>query len=160
MSVRRRAFIKSVPTLAASAVMHPSPMSAQAPPSAPPEIITADGLGAAQYIIGVNLPLAERESARSIVIRNRENYDAIRKVTIPSETEPAFSFRPPRPLRTTAATSTSNLRGMGTAAATRRFGSIGELAFEPVSTLAALLAARRITSIDLTSMYLERLKQH
>jgi Asp-tRNA(Asn)/Glu-tRNA(Gln) amidotransferase A subunit family amidase len=124
-----------------------------------PDIITADGMGAAQHLIGVNLPLGERESARSIVIRNRDNYEAVRKVPIPTETEPAFSFRPPRPRHAVPANAAPP-RGTTAAPVARRFGSIGELAFEPVETLAGLLAARQITSVQLTTMYLDRLKAH
>ena len=128
------------------------------PPGPTPDIITVDGLGAAQHIIGVNLPLSERESARSIVIRNRDNYEAIRRVNVPSETEPAFAFRPPRPAR--SAPSTPPRRATAAAALPRTYSSIGELPFEPVATLATLIAARQVTSIDLTRMYLERLKKH
>jgi len=42
----------------------------------------------------------------------------------------------------------------------RKITSIEALAFEPVRTLATLLASRQVTSTDLTRMYLERLKRH
>jgi Asp-tRNA(Asn)/Glu-tRNA(Gln) amidotransferase A subunit family amidase len=115
-------------------------------------------MGAAQHIIGVNLPLAERESARPIVVRNREHYDTIRAVAIASEIEPAFSFRPPRPPNTAAAPA----RRVSTlpSTASRKFSSIEELAFEPVTVLAPLLASRQVSARDLTTMYLERLKRH
>lgn len=130
----------------------------QQSPNETPDFISADGLGAAQHIIGVNLPLAERESARPIVIRNRDNYEAIRKVVIPSETEPAFSFRPPRPARSAPVTPSTSSRPA--AALIKKFASVGELAFEPIMALAALVAAREVTSLDLTRMYVERLKKH
>ena len=159
----RRSFLKAVPAAVGSAVVRPTNAKAQSTPAASratePEIITADGLGAAQHVIGVNLPLAERESARSIVIRNRDNYEAIRRVTVPSETEPAFSFRPLRPRHNPTAKPTAGPRATASALP-RKFGTVGELAFEPVTTLAALVAARQVTSFDLTTMYLERLKRH
>ena len=167
MSVRRvsksrRSLLKTVPAVITSIAV-PTPVAlaetlAQMPPGPTPDIITADGLGAAQHIIGVDLPLSERESARSIVIRNRDNYEAIRRVNVPSETEPAFAFRPPRPAR--SAPSTPPSRATAAAALPRKYSSIGELPFEPVATLATLIAARQVTSIDLTRMYLERLKKH
>jgi Asp-tRNA(Asn)/Glu-tRNA(Gln) amidotransferase A subunit family amidase len=164
VSKSRRSFLKTVPLAFAASTSTPLPTSAldrsQAPVS---DVISADALGAAQQIIGVTLPVAERESARSIVVRNRENYEAIRQVAVPTETEPAFSFRPPRPSNG----SNGNAHGSSARrvsvlppARTRSVGSIEELAFEPIQTLAPLLASRQITSTALTKMYLERLKRH
>ncbi len=116
-------------------------------------------MGAAQHIIGVNLPVAERESARPIVVRNRENYDTIRRVAIAPEVEPAFSFRPPRPPNAAVAPATRRV-SMLPSAPPRKIASIDELAFEPVTVLAPLLASRQVTSTDLTTMYLDRLKRH
>jgi Asp-tRNA(Asn)/Glu-tRNA(Gln) amidotransferase A subunit family amidase len=132
-------------------------IEAQSPPI--PDIITADGLGAAQHIIGVNLPVAERESARPIVVRNRDHYEAIRHVDVPSETEPAFSFRPPRPPGGNQAAAGGRRVSVLPAATPRRFADIGDLAFEPVARLAPLIASRQITATDLTRMYLDRLER-
>ena len=168
MSVRRvsksrRTFLKALPAaLAASASASSAIASAAsqvASSAALPDIITADGLGAAQHIIGVNLPLAERESARPIVVRNRENYEAIRKVAIPSDTEPAFSFRPPRSRRTSS-TGTAVRRITQLPVIRKKFSGVSDLAFEPLTTLAPLLASQQISSVALTEMYLERLKRH
>ena len=41
-----------------------------------------------------------------------------------------------------------------------RPASIEDLAFESVATLSSLIASRRVTSTELTAMYLERLKRH
>jgi Asp-tRNA(Asn)/Glu-tRNA(Gln) amidotransferase A subunit family amidase len=124
-----------------------------------PEVISVDGMGAAQHIIGVNLPAAERESARPIVVRNRENYDTIRRVPIGPEVEPAFSFRPPHPQNGAGAPATRRVSTLPSAAP-RKFGSLEELAFEPVTVLAPLIASRQVSSTDLTTMYLDRLKRH
>lgn len=138
----------------------PARASGSQAPTAGLDIITADGMGAAQQIAGLALPVAERESARPIVVRNRDNYELLRKVHIPSETEPAFSFRPPRPSRNgTGGAGTRTVSALPVAAR-RKIGSLDELAFESVRTLAPLLASRQITSTDLTTMYLERLRRH
>src|SRR5688572_14715284 len=101
----RRSFLKTIPTAIAAGAVAGSPRQARAQAATEvPDIITADGLDAAQHIIGLRLPADERESARPIVVRNRDNYHAIRKVPLPSETEPAFSFRPPRPAKPRART--------------------------------------------------------
>lgn len=116
-------------------------------------------MGAAQHIIGVNLPAAERESARPIVVRNRDNYDSIRRVAIAPEVEPAFSFRPPRPPKAAPAPATRRVSALPAAPA-RAITSLEDLAFEPVTTLATLVASRQISSTDLTKMYLDRLRRH
>jgi Asp-tRNA(Asn)/Glu-tRNA(Gln) amidotransferase A subunit family amidase len=131
----------------------------QRPPT--PDPVNAEALDAAQQLIGINLPAVERESAMPLVARNRENYDLVRKVAIPLETEPAFSFRLP------ASTAPKRVTGSSARPARRpanggqpRTGAIEDLAFEPVSTLAALLASRQVSSTELTAMYLRRLKRH
>jgi Asp-tRNA(Asn)/Glu-tRNA(Gln) amidotransferase A subunit family amidase len=162
VSRSRRSFLKTLPTaIAAGAVATtPLPLGAQAPPDVP-DVITADGLGAAQHIIGVSLPVAERESARPIVVRNRDNYQAIRKVVVPAETEPAFSFRPPRPAAPRPRKSVvAAAASVVTAPTRKRPAAIGDLAFLPITAIAPLLASRRITSTELTTMYLERLQRY
>ena len=140
-------------------MMGPAPAAAESQePSAGLDIITADTMEAAQQLAGISLPVTERESARPIVVRNRDNYELLRRVSVPSATEPAFSFRPPRPPRRPS----SATRRFSTLAPTRarKVTSVEELAFEPVRTLAPLLAARQVSSTDLTKMYLDRLKRH
>ena len=162
-SKSRRAFLKSVPaavaaTASATLTAAPAPGASVVPGQAPdPGIITADTLGAAQQVIGVNLPVSERESARPIVVRNRDHYESIRNVALAPEVEPAFSFRPPRP-NTTGTLRTRRISTLP--AVTRKSASIEDLAFEPVTAIAPLLAARQITSTDLTKMYIGRLKRH
>jgi Asp-tRNA(Asn)/Glu-tRNA(Gln) amidotransferase A subunit family amidase len=157
--------LKTVPAALAASVTPMTVPQASADtrqvPRATPDIITADGMGAAQHLIGVNLPLAERESARPLVVRNREHYDAIRKVHVPAEIEPAFNFRPPQPGHRSAPATRPRVSARPLSSAPpRKFAAIGELAFEPITTLAPLLAARQITSRDLTRMYIARLKKH
>jgi Asp-tRNA(Asn)/Glu-tRNA(Gln) amidotransferase A subunit family amidase len=161
-SKSRRAFLKNIAAgLAVSAATGSrSPAAADQAPPATPDIITADGMSAAQHIVGVNLPSAELESARPIVVRNRDNYQSLRQVVLAAETEPAFSFRPPRPSRTSAVTPPTRRVSALPPGRIRRISSLDALAFEPVRALAPLLASRQITSLDLTRMYLDRLKRH
>jgi Asp-tRNA(Asn)/Glu-tRNA(Gln) amidotransferase A subunit family amidase len=153
----RRTFLKAVPAaLTAAAIPRPAAAKdAQAPVTS--HIITADDLGVAQQVAGVNLPLAERESARPIVVRNRDNYEQLRNVHIPSETEPAFSFRPVQPPRVASVPRRISILP---SARRRTIGALETLAFEPVHVLAPLLASRQISSVDLTRMYLGRLKRY
>ncbi len=172
-SKSRRAFLKAFPAAVAAGATAPSLAYAQLPDG-----VTAASLDVAQQIVGVELPTGEREQARTIVARNRENYDLLRQVTVSSDVEPAFSFRPPPPI--TPVTGATNGNGAATkparpattrngarggpafpqATAGRRPESVESLAFAPVTTLAALLASKQLTSVELTRMYVDRLKQH
>ena len=162
VSKSRRSFLKSLPTAiaAGAAATTPARASAQAATQAP-DAITADALGVAQQLIGVELPPVERESARPLVSRNRDHYESIRKVQVPAETEPAFSFRPARPHVERNHTRSAAGRRPATPRRHRltRPWSIEDLAFESVTTLAALIESRQVSSTELTTMYLGRLKR-
>src|SRR5262245_11877396 len=146
----RREFLKKVPAALVASAVAPVALAepaAQAPtasaPAAPAGGITVDSLGVAQQIVGVNLPAAEREAVRPLGRRNLANIEAIRQVTVPSELEPAFSFRPPRPRRIPTPTD------VGAAAAKvpgPRPANLEDLAFESVAKLGARLRARQVTS--------------
>jgi Asp-tRNA(Asn)/Glu-tRNA(Gln) amidotransferase A subunit family amidase len=159
----RRAFLKQLPAAVGATLVAPAMLGAEAQtPPAPAQAagggITADTLAAAQQVAGVALPATEREAARTLVVRNLANIEAVRKVALAADVEPAFSYRPPRPGRPGSA--------RGAAPASRPAAARGpkpspdDLAFEPVTSLAGRLRARQITSTELTSLYLDRLKRH
>jgi hypothetical protein len=155
ISRSRRTFLKTIPAAVAASVAAPPAAGQQtAVPTPSLDVISADTLDAAQQIIGVTLPDSERESARPLVVRNLDNYATIRRVTIPSETEPAFSFHPPLPRSAKQGARASVPNGAATQApatpavgnrarSSPRFNGIEDLAFAPVTTLAHLLASKR-----------------
>jgi Asp-tRNA(Asn)/Glu-tRNA(Gln) amidotransferase A subunit family amidase len=161
----RRSFLKAVRTALAAGVA--APAFAQ-----PPSPIGTDMLECGETLTGVNFEPAESELMLNLVNANREHFDAIRRVELPSETEPAFSFRPPGPGVTSGKgpalsgveTSRTNGRTAPRTKAARISGArvaarIEDVAFEPAAKLGQLIASRVITSIDLTRMYLDRLKR-
>lgn len=157
VSRSRRALLKALPAaLAAPAARARPAQAAPQPPIEENDIVSADDLGVAQEIVGLHLPLEEREKARPLVVRNREHYERLRQVEVGAGVEPAFCYRPPRPPAAgrppAAAARTTQLPPVRV-----RFGNLEDLAFAPITTLAPLLASRRITSVDLTRMYLDRL---
>jgi Asp-tRNA(Asn)/Glu-tRNA(Gln) amidotransferase A subunit family amidase len=163
MSETRRKFIKTLPAAAGAALLAPKfaeGAAAQAGQQAGTQSgITAEMLGVAQQVAGVSLPEAERESARTLVTRNLANIEAIRRIPLTATVEPAFSYRPPVP----AAPAQSAASGRGraqTPPAVSRPANLAELAFAPVSVLSELVRTRKVSSVELTSMYLDRLKKH
>ena len=104
---------------------------------------------------------AEEEMAVSGVNRNLDSYDELRKLNIPLETEPAIAFRPYLPGKQPAGRPTRNAKlAIAKPARVQLTANLDDLAFEPVTVLASLIESRRITSTDLTSMYLSRLKRY
>lgn len=91
------------------------------------------------------------------VNQNYGRYEALRAITIPNDVAPPFYFSPlvpgmkvdrtPRPFRVAAVPKL------------KRPANIEDLAFAPITHLAALLKARQVTSVELTEMYLGRLKK-
>ena len=128
--------------------------------------ITAAMIDAAAAIAGVKLEEPQKAAMLEGLNSQREDVDAIRKLSLPNSVAPAFVFDPVpggmvldtvrRPMRMSAAPDTrtlmAELSGGADAAAEA-------LAFSTVRELAELLRTRRVTSTTLTKMYLARLKR-
>jgi Asp-tRNA(Asn)/Glu-tRNA(Gln) amidotransferase A subunit family amidase len=164
----RRTFLKQLPValgtgLAAPAILNSTSATAAETAAVAPQAqgaqatagITAEMLGVAQQVVNVSLPLAEREQARTLVTRNLANIESVRNVKLTADVEPAFSYRPPKPKGTPGLPNSPRMTGTPGA----KPGTI-DLAFESVRSLADRLRTRQITSTELTSIYLDRLKQH
>ncbi|HEY3742174.1 MAG TPA: amidase [Bryobacteraceae bacterium] len=130
----------------------------QQAPSLPAQRVSADQLKAALTLIGIDFDDQQIAAALPGVNRALNGYEAIRKVDIPLDTEPAFAFHPGLPGRVAAS---GKARFHPTKPAkTAAWKSIEDLAFWRVVDLAPLIHAKKITSTELTRMYLERLKQY
>jgi Asp-tRNA(Asn)/Glu-tRNA(Gln) amidotransferase A subunit family amidase len=154
----RRTFLKAVPAVVAGAVGAPA-VAQQVPARIGKEVLECG-----EALAGVDFEPAETDLMQNLVNTNREHYEAIRRVPLAPEVEPAFSFRPAAPpsARRTAKSEngrTTGRNGQHKPPAARVAPRIEELAFEPAARLGQLLAARAVTSTDLTRMYLDRLKQ-
>ena len=144
----RRDWLKLLGVLAAATTA-----PAQAPPTTPPRV-SKDQIQTALHLLGIEFEEAKLDMMLPNVNRALTNYEELRKINIPLDTEPAARFYPTHPQPTKTA------RFAPTSRKPRRFEDLEQLAFEPVTELASLIKARRVTSTDLTKMYLARLKQH
>ncbi|HEX6199981.1 MAG TPA: amidase [Thermoanaerobaculia bacterium] len=124
--------------------------------------ITAEVLARAEGLVGLELTPEERQLMLEGLAELREDYAAIRAVTLPNAVPPAFAFDPeaaagrgappaaPRPARRARP---------GTVELPADLPDPDDLAFQPLPVLARLLETRRLTSVELTRLCLERLRR-
>jgi Asp-tRNA(Asn)/Glu-tRNA(Gln) amidotransferase A subunit family amidase len=152
--MNRRRFFSTL--LAAGAA---APAFAQQP-SAAPQRIDRLRLDAAESIFGVDFNEAEEQMALGSVNRNLDSYEQLRKLNIPLDTEPAITFRPYLPGKRPAGKATPGARLKFARPVVPSNLTPDEIAFLPVTALATLIESKRLTSTELTKIYLDRLKQH
>jgi Asp-tRNA(Asn)/Glu-tRNA(Gln) amidotransferase A subunit family amidase len=169
IQVDRRSFVKLLPALGAAGLAaaqmpnstlaqtpSPTPLPSPSPSPTPAPRITKDMLHTAEKLMGLEFTDAQEAMALANVNRALDNYETVRKIDVPLDTEPAFAFHPVRARKDLYAPAQKFRFGKVTPPA---FKSVEDLAFATVPELAQLLRTRRITSTELTKMYLARLKR-
>jgi Asp-tRNA(Asn)/Glu-tRNA(Gln) amidotransferase A subunit family amidase len=123
-----------------------------------PQRISKEQLKNALEVIGLDFTEEQRDQMLPSVNRALGSYETLRKVDVPLDTEPAFHFRPSLPGKEPKSRPSKfyPTRVMKLPA----FKDPEELCFLPVTELSALVHARKISSTDLTKMYLSRLKKY
>jgi hypothetical protein len=120
--------------------------------------VTREQVQAALKLLGLEFPDSEIELMLRRVNNSLGGFEAIRKIQVAYDVEPAFTFHPGLPGR---------VPGKGPARFTTIFAQVRtakapkdleQLAFYKVSELAPLVRSRTVTSTELTKMYLTRLK--
>jgi Asp-tRNA(Asn)/Glu-tRNA(Gln) amidotransferase A subunit family amidase len=165
-TVNRRAFVKLVPALGAAALaaphlplsalaQTPSPTASPTPPA--PLRVTKEMLKQAEKLMGLEFTDAQEAMALQNVNTNLERYEALRKIDVPLDTEPATLFHPALPGRKFNA---KPAKFKPSAIEAPRFSSVEELAFAPLMQLAELVRERKVSPVELTKMYLGRLKKY
>jgi Asp-tRNA(Asn)/Glu-tRNA(Gln) amidotransferase A subunit family amidase len=172
-NVGRRNFVKVLPALGVAGVAaartpfdalgqtpssSPSPSLTLSPSPSPTPAprVTKEMMRQAEKLFGLEFTDAQEAMAMGGVNRNLDSYEAIRKVDVPLDTEPAIAFHP-SPARTELYVQKTKFR-FGKVEAPQ-FKSIEDLAFATVPQLAELIRTKRVSSTELTKMYLARLKR-
>ena len=167
----RRAFVKLLPAAgAAGLAVSSSPLKALAQtatptptpsprPSPAPMRITTDMMHDAEKLIGIELTDKQEDMALPGVNRALDSYEVVRKIDVPLDTEPAVVFHPALPgfHIKRAATKTKFKFGRNQSA---QFKSVEDLAFATVPQLAELIRTKKVSSVELTKMYVARLKKY
>ena len=130
-------------------------------PTAPDEI-TVSMLQAAQQLFGLNFSAAQLDSTRRNLSGYRDSYEALRKIDLPNQVAPAVVFDP-RPLRLRQATlraETASAVKLPEAPKVKLPANRDDLAHYTVRQLGELLRTRQVTSEELTTFFLARLKKY
>ena len=121
--------------------------------------ITVDTIASAEEVAGVHFDQAERELMLDGLKQQEQRIEALHKISLPNSVSPAIVFDPvppgkkiPPPTNRPMVRSRSGLRSVS--------ADIEELAFLPVTELSELVRRNRVTSVQLTQMYLARLKKY
>ncbi len=120
--------------------------------------ITKEMLAHAEAVAGLQFTDAEREMMAEGLNRNLEAYEAIREVHVPNSVHPALLFDPVLPGRTPQVRRYPKRRTRHPEV--QRPADLEEAAFWSVTDLAELVHSRQASSVELTRMYLNRLKRH
>jgi Asp-tRNA(Asn)/Glu-tRNA(Gln) amidotransferase A subunit family amidase len=163
--INRRSFVKLLPAagLTGAAIINldatagPAIANAQQTQQQPPQRVTKETLRAAEQMMGIELTDAQEAMALPGVNRNLASYEALRKIDVPLDTEPAIAFHPAPPGKKFTAAKT---KIKASKVEPLKFKSVEELAFSTVTQLAELVRTKQVSPVELTKMYLARLKKY
>jgi Asp-tRNA(Asn)/Glu-tRNA(Gln) amidotransferase A subunit family amidase len=151
-TIDRRDFVRLLPSAAGAALAIPDGVAATGGQEAR---ITREAVSAAEKLIGLTLTEAEETMALNGLNRNLTSYETLRRIEVPLDTELATLFHPALPGKRFRTARTPLRR---TRVAAPEYAKVEDLAFCTVTQLAELIRTRRVTSLELTEMYLARLK--
>lgn len=155
--IDRRRFVAACSGLGLTSTLFPGVLWALA---AGKDKITPEMIEQAAVIADVPIPAEDRQMMLSALADQAKGYDKIYQLHMPNSAAPAFNFDPvlastkfereKRPLRISAAP----------AVAARAPKNIEDVCFATVRELGELMRTKRISSMALTEMYLDRLKRY
>jgi len=121
--------------------------------------VTVDMIRQAEWIAGIKLSDEDRAALTGSLSRQQRAFETMRKVELGNDVPPALSFHP----APWSPPSTEPVRRSVepiVQAAPKKPDTAEDLAFLPVTALAALIRARQASSVELTKLYLERLRKY
>jgi Asp-tRNA(Asn)/Glu-tRNA(Gln) amidotransferase A subunit family amidase len=125
-----------------------------------PPRFTREQLQAALKLLGLEFQDAELDMMLPSVDRALTSYEAVRKIDIPLDTEPSFTFHPGLPDRVPIKGPQRFETTIPAKSMAKAPSNLEDLAFLPVTGLAPLIRSRAVSSTGLTRMYLERMKKY
>ena len=151
MSITRRQFAALLTSLGVSNNVFAQVLADTSDP------ITPATIACAEDITGLTLTAEQREQLVEDLEELLEQYESLRALRIPNDVPPALIFDPAM----AGGAAASDVRHMNwSPQEVERPGNAEDLAFMSVAELASLLRSRLVTSVELTELYLERLKRY
>jgi Asp-tRNA(Asn)/Glu-tRNA(Gln) amidotransferase A subunit family amidase len=120
--------------------------------------ITAEMVADAMKLSGLEFTEAELKEMVTSANRNLTGYEEMRAIHIPNDVSPPFHFSP-----IVAGMDVSRKKlpfTLSAAPAVKRPAQLEDVAFWPVRHLAELVRTKQVTSLELTEMYLARLRRY
>lgn len=154
----RRKFLKTVPVAVAGAVATKAFAQGQAPAGP----ITPETIECAEKIPGLDFHSEEEAAIARGLNGNLATYARLRNVKIDADIDPAIIFKPSLPGKEPKGPATPGAKITYTKPplTLKRPANLEDVAFWPVTHLAALIERKLVTSTELTQMYLARLKRY
>ncbi len=154
LTMNRRSFAGICALLGFGSTVFPEALTAVAGDA---EEITAEMVAEAEKIAGIKLTESERSSIAGKLNGLLESYEYIRNIEIDNSVPPALIFNPILPGVEFPGERTPFIAGTPSVSMPDK---IEDLAFYPLTHLAKLIETRKVTSTELTKMYLGRLKKY
>jgi Asp-tRNA(Asn)/Glu-tRNA(Gln) amidotransferase A subunit family amidase len=120
--------------------------------------ITVETIASAEEVAGITFDPAERELMLDGLKQQEQRIEALHKVVLQNSVSPAIVFDPLPPGKTIVPEPRRPM--IRSKVAHRAVPAEDELAFLPVTELSELVRRKRVTSVQLTQMYLARLKKY
>jgi Asp-tRNA(Asn)/Glu-tRNA(Gln) amidotransferase A subunit family amidase len=122
-------------------------------------VVTPEMVRQAEWIAGLKLSDADRQALAGALTRSQRNFETMRAVPLPNHVPPALAFDP-APWLPPSAPGQRGTVVPSTRAVPKKPGTAEALAFLPLTSLAALVRDRQVSSVELTRLYLGRLKKY
>jgi Asp-tRNA(Asn)/Glu-tRNA(Gln) amidotransferase A subunit family amidase len=152
----RRHLLKTLAALGVGSAVFQRALAADAEKAV---AVTPEMVQQAEWIAGLKLAEADRKTLAGALTRSLRDFETMRAVKLPNSVPPVLAFNPAPWL----APSREGRRGTveaTTRTAPKKPDAADDLAFLPVTALSALVRNRQVSSVELTKLYLERLKKH
>ncbi|HWG46979.1 MAG TPA: amidase [Gemmataceae bacterium] len=121
--------------------------------------ITTDMIRQAEWIAGLTLSDDDRKELADRLNRQQRKFETMRAVKLANDIPPALSFNPAPWLPPSTEPVRRGVEPI-VQAAPKKPNAADDLAFLPVTALAALLRTRQVSSLELTKLYLQRLRKY
>jgi Asp-tRNA(Asn)/Glu-tRNA(Gln) amidotransferase A subunit family amidase len=154
--LRRRSFLAYCGSVGLGSTLFPGVLWAQTQEAQEP--ITSEMIDHAARLAGLDFSAADLAEMVDGINANLESYRELRQVPIDQTVAPPLYFSPVVPGQTFDDERRPFV--LSPQPSVERPSDLEEAAFWPVTHLARLVETRQVTSLELTSMYLERLKRY